>query len=111
MLNREHRLPSSISFRNVKIITTPCFSLRLKQNNLPVSRFGFLISKRVEKTAVGRNNIKRRFRACIEKKLPGIKEGFDLLFLLKTEVLDQPSSTICAMIDDVLKKEHVLKNK
>ena len=49
------------------------------------NRFGIIVSKRIDKRAVGRNRIKRVLSACLfeiqEKLLP----GHDILFIIKKE--------------------------
>ena len=51
--------------------------LKIKKNNLGVSRFGFVISKKVSKKATSRNKLKRRLRELVKIKLPKIKKGID----------------------------------
>lgn len=43
-------------------------------------RFCFIVSKRVSKTAVGRNKIKRLMREAARMALPRLKTGYDLIF-------------------------------
>lgn len=56
-------------------------SLRAVNNNLKNSRFGFLVSKKVSKKAVIRNQIKRRLRAMIRTKLLEIRKGLDIVLI------------------------------
>lgn len=51
--------------------------LKIVENNLKVSRFGFVVGKKFSKKAVLRNKIKRRLREQVRVKLPEIKTGFD----------------------------------
>jgi len=47
------------------------------------SRFGFVISNKIDKRAARRNAIKRRLRAVIEENLSQIPDGIDLVVQIK----------------------------
>lgn len=87
MLPKHHRLPGNTRFHKAQVIKTPLFSLRVQSNSLESSRFGFVVSKKVDKRAVVRNRLKRVFRSCIEEKLSQIKPGNDMLFILSPTLL------------------------
>ncbi|MDO5713933.1 MAG: ribonuclease P protein component [Tissierellia bacterium] len=63
-------------------------TLYIRKNNLPFTRVGFSINKKVGK-AVIRNKLKRRLRELFRKHQDIIKTGYDLVFVVK-----QSSSTI-----------------
>lgn len=49
-------------------------------NNLPHSRFGFVVSGRVG-NAVTRNKVKRRLRAAVREWLPAMTPGYDIVIV------------------------------
>jgi ribonuclease P protein component len=51
--------------------------LKFAKNNLKVSRFGFVVGRKISKKATLRNKIKRRLREALRKELPKLKPGFD----------------------------------
>lgn len=51
-------------------------------NNTP-SRFGFVISNKIDKRATRRNALKRRIRVAIEEELAQISGGLDVVIQLK----------------------------
>ena len=53
-------------------------------NDLPHSRFGFVVSKRVG-NAVTRNRVKRRLRAIFYAYRPHIKSGFDVVVICRPQ--------------------------
>ena len=57
-------------------------TLKAAKNQLDSVRFCFVVSKRVSKTAVGRNLIKRRMREISKAALPYLKPGYDLIFIV-----------------------------
>ncbi|MCS6843757.1 MAG: ribonuclease P protein component [Caldilineales bacterium] len=54
----------------------------LLPNELPYSRFGFSVSKRVGK-AVVRNRVRRRMREVVRLRLGQIASGFDVVFIAR----------------------------
>jgi len=57
--------------------------LKIKNNDLKESRFGFVVSQKVSKKAVVRNKIKRRLREVVASKKNFIKQGLDVVVLAK----------------------------
>jgi ribonuclease P protein component len=63
-----------------------------------------LLVKKVAKLAVDRNRLKRRFRACLEEMHKSLPEGYDFLFSLKKEALDQTTQVLHDEIKKTLEK-------
>ena len=61
-------------------------SLKCSPNHLSQSRWGFVVSKKVDKRAVIRNKIKRRLRAMVRQNLTHLKGGFDVMVLTRAEI-------------------------
>jgi ribonuclease P protein component len=57
--------------------------LKVNNNSLEESRFGFVVSQKVNKKAVVRNKIKRRLREIIINRKNFIKKGLDVIILAK----------------------------
>ncbi len=87
---------------------SPYFLLKTAENKLQHSRYGFIVSKRVDTRAVVRNRIKRQYRACIENELSNIKQGYDMLFIVKKESLGSHANEICQAVTAALKKGAML---
>ncbi|MBI2074749.1 MAG: ribonuclease P protein component [Candidatus Levybacteria bacterium] len=109
MLKKVYRLPASVKRKFSQSFTTPFFLLRIAKNGLPINRYGFVISKKVDKRATARNKAKRALRSCIEKMLKDINSGNDMLFFIKKEVLNTPSENLCLFMQTFFKKEEFLK--
>ena len=108
MLAKKNRLLPSVKIPKKNQINTPYFSLRYNFENNRACRFGFIITKRVDKRAVVRNKIKRRFRSCLEENIKNIKEGYDLLFFIKKESLGLDRDKLCDQILKTLKIETLI---
>lgn len=61
--------------------------LYIRKNNLPYSRLGLTVSKKVG-NAVVRNKIKRRMKEIYRSEVDKIKDGYDLIFVVKKHVPD-----------------------
>jgi len=68
-------------FKDSKSFRNNLFILRVAQNNLGLSRFGFVVSKKISKKAVVRNKIKRRLSEATRAYSEKIKSGTDLVFI------------------------------
>jgi len=91
-----------------RIAHFPLFSLLIGQNQTKVSRFGFIISKKIDKRAVRRNRIKRLLREAIRCLLPQIEKGYDVVFLVKKGIARQDYQTILLAVKKALKRECLL---
>lgn len=101
MLKRRNRLSKNF-FQGSRKLTSELYNLKISPNGESVSRFGFVVSKKIDKRAVARNRIKRKFRNCIEKNLGKIASGYDFLFILKKNIQEE---SYCEIITNDLKKE------
>lgn len=86
MLTKDKRLKNPIS-KNSNSFSFRFFNIRKFENSKPTSRFGFVVSKKVDKRAVVRNRAKRVLRSCVEERVSVIEPGFDFLFVLKPDIV------------------------
>ena len=91
MLKKKFRLPPG-RFKSQDSFVSPFYVLKTAANNISGPRFAVVVSKRVNKSAVTRNKIKRTIRLCIEKNL-NEKDKRDFLFIVKKEPKD--FETLC----------------
>jgi ribonuclease P protein component len=109
MIKRENRLSSSVRFNNSHSFVTPQFILKEKENNLPVNRFGIIVSKKIDKRAVVRNKIKRFFRDAfvdLEKK---INTKHDILIIVRKTVLDKAREENLILVENAFSKAGLIK--
>ncbi len=62
--------------------------IKMTPNGLTISRFSVVVGKKVSKSAVVRNRIRRQYREIIRLRIPLITPGFDVLFLTAKPALD-----------------------
>ncbi len=108
MLSRKHRLSKQKDFDRVyksgKQCAAPHLILKGVRNDADFSRFAIIISKKIAKKAVDRNRVKRQISEIIRQRLAKIKTGFDLVIIVKKDVLDQSSDVLAKELDGLLGK-------
>ena len=70
------------TYQKGKTIRTPKFSLVFAPNQHGKQRFAVVISKKVIKSAVGRNRVRRRVYEAIRLNLAEIPESYDYIFIV-----------------------------
>jgi ribonuclease P protein component len=108
MLKKKYRLLKETNFNKGSFFTCPFFILKIAKNEKSFSRFGFVVSKKIDKRATARNRIKRQIRVCIETNLDKIKPGYDMLFLLKKSILGKTTGEISELTLEELKEQKLL---
>ena len=109
MLDKKHRLPKDIDFRNAKGFSSNAFLIKIEKSQSGLARFGVVVSKKIDKSAVGRNKIKRRIRSAIEKFLPGINDSWEVLVIARAGAREKSEEEIRAEISELLTKAKLLK--
>ena len=79
------------------------FSVFLRVNHLPESRFGFSIKKALG-SAVARNRIRRRMREIVRLHRQEIPAGWDIVIHPKASVQDAPFAALSAEWIKLLKR-------
>ena len=128
MLKRSNRLSPQIRFAHAAVFHTKFFTVKIEKNNLLENKYGFIVTKKIDKKAVVRNKVKRRVRACIEElersqntrlHLPAqsiggqefgmtLKKGYNMIFFVKKEAVAATAEEISQVIEDIFKKETIL---
>lgn len=87
MLKPQNRIRKDRDFKKIFRFSKPenagNIQIRQIKNNSKETRFGFIISNKIEKRATKRNSLKRRFRAIIRELMPKMQSGFDAIIIVK----------------------------
>lgn len=74
------------------------------------SRFGFVVSNKIDKRASRRNALRRRLRAVVQELMPQIKSGNDVAILVKKDFpLPYSYEEIKKQVEEGLRKAGLLK--
>lgn len=113
MLSRQYRLQKDkdfeLVFKEGKIFSSKFLFLKLRKNNLKDSRFGFILSKKISKKSTVRNKIKRKLREIIRKDLDKIRAGFDVVIVVKPEIISKNYRDMSIEIEKLLGKAGLYK--
>jgi ribonuclease P protein component len=115
MLSREYRFhgPNSLRFvyRNGQTAHSRLFKVKSVANPRRKNpRFAIVVSKKVHKSAVGRNRIRRRLYEAIRHELPRLKPGMDVvLIVVSGEALAQSSADQAATLEQLFKEANLYK--
>jgi len=87
MLAKSNRLTRSQDFKNVfdhgQSGYNQILGLKAVKNNLTTSRFGIIISTKISKAAVIRNQIKRRIREIVKVELKKFNNSYDIVIIAR----------------------------
>ncbi|HEX2912621.1 MAG TPA: ribonuclease P protein component [Chloroflexia bacterium] len=87
----------------------PLLVLVAAPNNLEITRCGFSVGKRLGK-AHTRNRLKRVLREAVRVRHPGIKKGYDLVWIARNNLTEDIDFwVIDAVVDSLLRKARLLE--
>ncbi len=113
MLKKEFRLRKQKDFENVfnrgVYFSEKFLILKAVENNLPFSRFGFVVSKKISKKAVERNRVKRLMSESIRLFQKKIKPGFDVVFVSRAGIVGKSLEEVKEPMGNLLKKLGLLE--
>lgn len=116
MLNKKFRFHSRGGVRFVyqkgKTVRKPKMSLVFADNNKGFTRVAVVVSKKVIKSAVGRNRIRRRVYEVIRRNFDLVPKKRDYVFVIfSSEVLKMPTSELEKSLGELVQESKVCYNR
>ena len=114
MVSREHRFHGLGSLRFVygrgEVARGPMFLIKYARNShRKTYRVAIVVSKKVSKSAVVRNRIRRRLYEIIREQEADIREPFDIVMNVHSpEVAELPSDKLSAQVIKQLKSAQII---
>ena len=113
MLSKRYRFHSRggvrYTYQNGKTIRGSRISLVFAENTRNKQRFAVVVSKKVMKSAVGRNRIRRRVYEAIRLQLGKITKPVDCIFIIyNKEVMEMEFKELQNLVADLLKEAKIL---
>lgn len=109
---KKHRIISKNIFERIfsqgKTVQNSFFFVYYLKNNLTVSRFAVIVSVKVSNKAVIRNKIRRIVSANIQKLLPKLLPGLDVIIVAKYKVKDQKFLQLGGSLIEIFEKAKIL---
>jgi ribonuclease P protein component len=75
-------------------------------NALSHNRYGFIASRHLG-GAVVRNRVRRILREAVRQLAPHLKIGFDFTLIARNEIVDQPYSKVCNVLEELFKRANL----
>ncbi|MCL4250213.1 MAG: ribonuclease P protein component [Anaerolineae bacterium] len=85
-------------------------SLSVVQNEVGYNRYGFITSKQLGR-AVTRNRVRRRLREAIRLRHADVRPGFDILWIARSGLVDQPWDVVVKTVDELYRQAGLLKDE
>ena len=109
MLSSKYRFHSrggvKYTYRHGKTLRRPAISLVFNDNERGATRFAVVISKKVIKSAVGRNRVRRRVYEAIRADFDKIKPARDYVFVIyDAKVKDMSFDSLRALIRSLVEE-------
>ena len=113
MLSKRYRFHSRggvrYTYQNGKTIRGSRISLVFAENIRNKQRFAVVVSKKVMKSAVGRNRIRRRVYEAIRLQLGKITKPVDCIFIIyNKEVMGMEFKELQNLVADLLKEAKIV---
>lgn len=112
-MEKKFRLRKNMEFKKVysggKNYWNRNLILYIRKNKLSESRYGITITKKIG-NAVVRNKIRRRMKEIYRLNIYRIKDGYDLIFIPKKNVVELSYKELESAIIHILKISGMLKD-
>ncbi len=114
MLSKQNRLTSEKDFNVIKekgsVVQSDSFAIAfLKRGDEYPSRFGFIVSTKIDKRATIRNRAKRALREGVRHELTFIQNGYDCVILAKPIIVKKYTDELMREVHEILKKAKISK--
>src|ERR1035437_1996162 len=103
MLKRENRLSKIVRGVGEKKYFSPLFHVRVSESNTDKARFGFVVSKKIDKRAIIRNQTKRVLRSAVEQFINNATRK-DIIIVSKKNLLPKEEDEVIKELDNILNK-------
>lgn len=107
MLKRAYRLRKDRDFQRIyrkgQRRSTPNFTLYYQPSRFDSSQVGFVVSKKVSKSAVVRNSLRRRASAIVETHFKSIQKPFQIIVLIRKDYTSLTPSDLQQELHQLLK--------
>jgi len=109
MLKKQNRLARITKTKENKLFTSPLFNVRISNNKENKTRFAFIVSKKIDKRAVIRNQTKRVLRSVVEEIIENLQTGKDVIIIAKKALVPKQKEEVIEQLNNILGKAEVLK--
>lgn len=113
MLARNFRLTAEKDYARIFSKGRPFhgrgMGMKAVRNQLDTPRIGFVVSTKVSKKAVVRNQVKRRMREIVRKQLQTMIGGVDIVFMARPDSTKMTYADLERAMTDIMSKAGLYK--
>lgn len=105
---KEYRLHLATPIQATTSFSIPPFVFKLAPNKLSHNRYGIVVSKRVDKRATKRNEIRRLVLTCLQRLDETLQPGYDMLCIVTMSRVPE-QSVVDTLIQNAFQKQGLRK--
>lgn len=109
MLKKRNRLSKPFAKKNALNFSSLLFSIKIYESKDELSKFSFVVSKKISKKAVIRNKTKRVLAKAAEQVIEKIKTAKDIVIIAKKELDFSQSEEATNLLEEALRKTKIIK--
>ena len=109
MLKKQNRLGKITKTKENKLFTSPLFNVRISDNKESQIKFAFIVSKKIDKRAVIRNQTKRVLRSAVEGIINRLKLGENVIVISKKQLVPEQKEEVSESMKALFGKAAILK--
>jgi len=109
MLKKQNRLSKIIKRKEDKLFTFPLFNVKVSDNGGEITRFAFIVSKKIDKRAVVRNRTKRVLRSAVEEIVGKVNGGKNIVIVAKKALIFNQREEALKVLQAVFRKISILE--
>ncbi len=107
-MDKEHRVRSRGDFirvqRDGRRLAHPLLRLQWAANGLDVTRFGFVVGKRVARKAHERNLVRRRLRALARSRVAQLAPGMDIVVIAQRPAATASFAELATALQQLIRR-------
>ena len=108
MLKKQNRLGVITKTKENTFFTSPLFNVRVSDNKESKIRFAFIVSKKIDKRAVVRNQTKRVLRSAVGELINRLTLGKDMIVISRKPLVPKQKEEIATGMEEIFKKRHLI---
>jgi len=108
MLKKRNRLSKPFAKKNALNFSSLLFNIKIYDSDEEVSKFAFIVSKKISRSAVLRNKTKRVLAKAAENTLGKIKESKDIVIIARKELDFSKLEEVQNFLEEILIKAKIL---
>lgn len=100
-------------YKNGQSVRTRLFTIKYTKNSKRKRpRFSVVVSKKVFKSAVGRNRIRRRIYEQLRLQIPNIKDVYDVVVIVSSsEIINMPAEEFQNQLLNSLREANIINKE